>query len=64
MNCPKCGSENLSDAMFTVVITTTIGLLMGYAYQRTGSLLTTTLVHNLLFGVPLMIRYILHFIGF
>jgi len=54
----------LSSAVFTVVITTPIGLLMGYAYQRTGSLLTTTLVHNMLFGVPLMIGYILHFMGF
>ncbi len=54
----------LSSAIFTVVITTPIGLLMGYADQRTGSLLTTTLVHNMLFGVPLMIGYILHFMGF
>jgi len=54
----------LSSAVFTVVITTPIGLLMGYAYQRTGSLLTTTLVHNTLFGVPLTIGYILHFMGY
>ena len=54
----------LSSAVFTVVITTPIGLLMGYAYQRTGSLLTTTLVHNMLFGVSLTIGYILHFMGF
>jgi membrane protease YdiL (CAAX protease family) len=54
----------LSTAVFTVVITTPIGLLMGYAYQRTGSLLTTTLIHNTLFGVPLTIGYILHFMGY
>ena len=54
----------LSSAVFTVVITTPIGLIMGYAYQRTGSLLTTTLVHNTLFGVPLTIGYILHFMGY
>jgi len=54
----------LSSAVFTVVITTPIGLLMGYAYQRTGSLLTTTLVHNTLFGVPLTIGYVLHFMGY
>jgi membrane protease YdiL (CAAX protease family) len=54
----------LSAAVFTVVITTPIGLLMGYAYQRTGSLLTTILVHNTIFGVPLTIGYILHFMGY
>ena len=54
----------LSAAVFTVVMTTPIGLLMGYAYQRTGSLLTTILVHNTLFGVPLTIGYILHLIGY
>jgi len=40
------------------------GLLMGYAYQRTGSLLTTILVHNTIFGVPLTIGYIFHFMGY
>ena len=54
----------LSAALFTVVITTPIGLLIGYAYQRTSSLLTTILVHNTLFGVPLTIGYILHFMGY
>jgi membrane protease YdiL (CAAX protease family) len=54
----------LSAAVFTVVITTPIGLLMGYAYQKTGSLLTTILVHNTLFGVPLTIGYILYFMGY
>ena len=54
----------LGSALFTVLITTPIGLLLGYAYQRTGSLLTTILVHNTLFGVPLTIGYILYFMGF
>ena len=54
----------LSSAILTVLITTPIGLLMGYAFQRTRSLLTTILVHNTLFGVPLTISYILYIIGF
>jgi membrane protease YdiL (CAAX protease family) len=54
----------LSAALFTVVITTPVGLLMGYAYQMTGSLLTTILVHNSLFGVPTSIGYILYFLGY
>ena len=54
----------LSSAVLTVLITTPIGLLLGYAYQRTGSLFTTILVHNTLFGVPLTIGYILYFLGF
>jgi membrane protease YdiL (CAAX protease family) len=48
--------------LFFVILTTAIGLLMGYAYQRTGSLLTTIIVHNTIFGVPLTIGYILYFI--
>lgn len=55
---------SLSSALMTVLITTPIGLLMGYAYQRTKSLLTTILVHNTLFGVPVTIGYILYFMGF
>ena len=54
----------LGAAVLSVVITTPIGLLMGYAYQRTGSLLTTILVHNALFGVQLTVGYILYFIGY
>jgi len=54
----------LSSAILTVLITTPIGLLMGYAFQRTRSLLTTILVHNTLFGVPLTISYFLYTIGF
>ena len=54
----------VSSAVLTVLITTPIGLLLGYAYQRTRSILTTILVHNTLFGVPLTIGYILCFFGF
>jgi membrane protease YdiL (CAAX protease family) len=46
--------------LFYVILTTIIGLPMGYAYQETGSLLTTVIVHNMIFGVPLTIGYILH----
>ena len=48
--------------MFFVLLTTAIGLPMGYAYQETGSLLTTMIVHNMIFGVPLTIGYILHWL--
>jgi len=54
----------LSTVISIVVITTPIGLLMGYAYQRTRSILTTILVHNTLFGVPLTVGYILQFVGY
>jgi len=50
----------LGPVIFFVILTTAIGLLMGYAYQKTGSLLTTIIVHNTLFGVPLLIGYILY----
>jgi membrane protease YdiL (CAAX protease family) len=50
----------LEAAVFTAVVTTIAGLLMGYAYQRTRSLLTTIIVHNTMFGVPLAIGYILY----
>jgi membrane protease YdiL (CAAX protease family) len=46
----------------TVVITTLAGLMMGYAYQETRSLLTTIIIHNTLFGVPLTISYILYWL--
>lgn len=49
----------LEAAIFTAVITTPIGLLMGYAYQQTGSLFTTIIVHNTIFGVPLVVGYVL-----
>lgn len=52
----------LGPVIFFVILTTAIGLLMGYAYQKTGSLLTTIIVHNTLFGVPLVIGYILYWL--
>ena len=52
----------LGSVVFFVVVTTVAGLLMGYAYQETGSLLTTIIVHNTIFGVPLTIGYILYWL--
>jgi len=52
----------MGSVVFTVVLTTVAGLGMGYAYQETGSLLTTILVHNTMFGVPLTIGYILYWL--
>ena len=51
-----------SAAVLTVALTTAAGLLMGYAYQETGSLCTTIIVHNTIFGVPLTVGYILHWL--
>jgi membrane protease YdiL (CAAX protease family) len=48
---------------FIVVVTTIAGLFMGYAYQETGSLLTTIIVHNTIFGTPLTIGYILYWLS-
>jgi membrane protease YdiL (CAAX protease family) len=45
--------------LFTVAFTTLAGLLMGFAYQETGSLVTTIIVHNTIFGVPLSVGYLL-----
>jgi membrane protease YdiL (CAAX protease family) len=50
----------LSNVVFLVLLTTAIGLAMGYAYQKTNSLLTTIIVHNTLFGVHLTVGYIIH----
>jgi membrane protease YdiL (CAAX protease family) len=50
----------LAPVVFYVVFTIFAGLLMGYAYQETGSLLTTVIVHNTLFGIPLTIGYFLY----
>ena len=50
----------LGSAVFVVAVTTVEGLLMGYAYQETGSLLTTIIVHNTIFGIPLTVGYILY----
>lgn len=52
----------INAAFFLVLITSAIGLLMGYAYQKTGSLLTTIVIHNTIFGVPTLIGYILYFL--
>jgi membrane protease YdiL (CAAX protease family) len=52
----------LSSVVFTVVLTTMAGLLMGYAYQKTGSLFTTIIIHNTLFGVPLTVSYFLYWL--
>lgn len=52
----------LGPVVFTVVLTTMAGLLMGYAYQETGSLMTTIIVHNTMFGVPLTIGYLLYWL--
>lgn len=52
----------LGTVIFFVILTTAIGLLMGYAYQETSSLLTTIIVHNTLFGVPLTIGYLLYWL--
>jgi membrane protease YdiL (CAAX protease family) len=52
----------MGSVVFYVVLTTFAGLLMGYAYQETGSLLTTIIVHNTMFGVPLTLGYLLHWL--
>ena len=53
---------SLGAVVFSVILTTAMGLLMGYAYQKTGSLLTTVIVHNTLFGMHLTIGYTLHWL--
>jgi len=53
-----------SAALLTVAITTPAGLMMGYVYQRTGSLFSTIIVHNTIFGVPLTFEYLLYFLGY
>ena len=52
----------LSSVIFLVLLTTAIGLLMGYAYQRTTSLFTTIIVHNTLFGIHLTVGYIIYYL--
>ena len=52
----------LEPVIFYVILTTVIGLPMGYAYQESGSLLTTVIVHNMIFGVPLTIGYLLYWL--
>lgn len=48
--------------ILTVVLTTITGLLMGYAYQETRSLSITIIIHNTLFGIPLLIGYVIYFL--
>jgi membrane protease YdiL (CAAX protease family) len=52
----------LGPVVFLVILTTVAGLFMGYAYQETGSLLTTVIVHNTLFGIPLAVGYALYWL--
>jgi membrane protease YdiL (CAAX protease family) len=52
----------LGPVIFYVILTTVIGLPMGYAYQESGSILTTVIVHNMIFGVPLTIGYVLYWL--
>ena len=52
----------IDTVLFFVLLTTAVGLLMGYAYQKTQSLLTTIIVHNTIFGVPLSIGYLLYWL--
>lgn len=52
----------LESVVFVVALTTVAGLFMGYAYQETGSLLTTIIVHNTIFGVPLTLGYVLYWL--
>jgi membrane protease YdiL (CAAX protease family) len=52
----------LQSVVSYVMLTTVAGLAMGYAYQETRSLLTTTIVHNTIFGLPLTIGYGLYWV--
>lgn len=52
----------IDTVLLLVLLTTAVGLLMGYAYQKTGSLLTTIIVHNTIFGIPLSIGYLLYWL--
>jgi membrane protease YdiL (CAAX protease family) len=52
----------LGPVVGTVILTSFAGLLMGYAYQETRSLLTTIIVHNTLFGFPLAVSYVLYWL--
>jgi len=53
----------LGSVVLVVILTTIAGLAMGYAYQETRSLLTTIIVHNTIFGIPLTLGYIIHWIS-
>jgi membrane protease YdiL (CAAX protease family) len=52
----------LGRVVFFVLLTTVAVMGMGYAYQETRSLLTTIIIHNTIFGVPLTIGYILYWV--
>lgn len=52
----------LGSVVFFVALTSVAGLLMGYAYEKTGSLFTTIIVHNTIFGVPLAVGYLLYWL--
>jgi membrane protease YdiL (CAAX protease family) len=52
----------LGPVLILVIVTTVAGLFMGYAYQETGSLLTTVIVHDALFGIPLSVGYLLYWL--
>lgn len=53
----------LESVVLVVALTTVAGLFMGYAYQETGSLLTTIIVHNTIFSVPLTLGYVLYWLS-
>lgn len=53
----------LRATVFTVVVTVPIGIVMGYAYQQTRSLLTTIIVHNTIFGTVLTIGYLIYWLA-
>lgn len=52
---------SIDTVFFLVLLTTAVGLLMGYVYQKTRSLLTTVIMHSTIFGVPTLIGYILYY---
>lgn len=53
----------LGPVVFFVALTTVVGLFIGYAYQETRSLLSTIIIHNTIFGVPLTIGYVLYWLS-
>jgi len=52
----------IGPVIFLVVLTTAIGLILGYAYQLTGSLLTTIIMHSTVVAVPVTVGYVLHWL--
>jgi membrane protease YdiL (CAAX protease family) len=53
----------LRATVITVVVTIPIGIVMGYAYQQTRSLLTTIIVHNTIFGTAVTIGYLIYWLA-